>query len=74
EAVPDETLWVESEAPEARPVFPPSSLFSLLANVVQKKVLTFLGEQITNISDDCVTSEHRGNSFGEQKQQRVKAS
>lgn len=28
-----ETLWVESEAPEARPVFPPSSLFSLLANV-----------------------------------------
>lgn len=28
-----ETLWVDSGAPEARPVFPASSLFSLLASV-----------------------------------------
>lgn len=28
-----ETLCVESEAPVARPVFPPSSLLSLLAKV-----------------------------------------
>lgn len=28
-----ETLWVDSGAPEARPVFPESSLFSLLASV-----------------------------------------
>lgn len=34
-----ETLWVESEAPEARPVFPPSSLFSLLANVSMAALL-----------------------------------
>lgn len=34
-----ETLWVESEAPEARPVFPPSSLFSFLANVSMAALL-----------------------------------
>lgn len=34
-----ETLWVESEAPEARPVFPPSSLFSLLASVSMAALL-----------------------------------
>lgn len=34
-----ETLWVESVAPEARPVFPPSSLFSLLASVSMATLL-----------------------------------
>lgn len=35
-----ETLWVESEVPGTRPVFPPSSLFSLLASVSMAKALT----------------------------------
>lgn len=37
-----ETLWVESEAPEARPVFPPSSFFNLLASVSMAKLLRLL--------------------------------
>lgn len=34
-----ETLWVESEAPEARPVFPPSSFFNLPASVSMASLL-----------------------------------
>ena len=38
-----------------------------IAGGAEEGILTFIGEQITNISDECVSNEHRGSSFGEQK-------